>query len=78
MHVADYIMENKFEQEHSKKMMSCDFTKLPKYKDDESDVIMDDKMKLWMMRMKWISWRRKCPNAKFVLNVTKLYNLKSN
>ena len=29
--------------EHTKKMMSCDFSKLPKEKNDDSDNIMDDK-----------------------------------
>ena len=40
--VAD-IMEKKFDQELTKKMMSCDFSKLPKEKDDDGDDIMDDK-----------------------------------
>lgn len=43
MRVADDIMEKKFNQECTKKMMSCDFTTLPKDKHDDSDDIMDEK-----------------------------------
>ena len=42
-HVPDDILEKKLDKEHTKKMMSCDFCKLPNEKDDDSHDIMDDK-----------------------------------
>ena len=46
------IMEKKFDQEHIKKAMSRDFSKLGKEKDYDSDDITDEKYELSMMRTK--------------------------
>ena len=44
MRVAVDIMEKKFEQEHTKKVISCDFSKLPKENDDDTgDIMVDQK-----------------------------------
>ena len=43
MRVADDLTEKKIDQEQMKKIMSRNFRKLLKEKDDDSDGIMDDK-----------------------------------
>lgn len=43
MHVAEDILEKKLDQDHTKKIVLCDFCNFPTKKDDDSDDIMDGK-----------------------------------
>ena len=74
MSVAGNIMEKKLDQEHFKKTMSCDFSKLPKEKNDDSDDIMVCKNEAQGNEKEVDFVAKEMPNAKFVLNLTKLDN----
>ena len=58
--------------------MPCNFIKLPKENHDDSLNIVDDNIKLSIIRTKWISSRRKGPNGELKSNEMKLDYWKSN